>query len=114
MLIENDTDAKGMLTFLFENNGYEVVQAGKQISAEEVHQVNPNLVIVDYTLGETSGSEVCSKLKASTLTGQIPVVLYSPTLEVEKMSKGMADALFAKPYELEDLVWLVSRIALNN
>lgn len=113
LIIEEDTDAREMMVFMFENNGYNVLQAGKEISVEETAQLNPNLIIVGYQLGDTPGNDICLRLKGNELTQPIPVILYSATSTVEKISKGSsADAYVAKPLELEDFIWLVSRMAL--
>ncbi|MGZ3927790.1 MAG: response regulator, partial [Mucilaginibacter sp.] len=65
-------------------------------------------------LSGTPGNDVCLKLKASELTKHIPIILYSPTLDIDTVSyKSVADGFVAKPLELEDFVYLVHRIALS-
>jgi CheY-like chemotaxis protein len=115
IIIEDDTDAREMAVFTFENNGYEVVKAGKDISIQEVIALKPHIIVVGYQLsGGTPGSEVCLKLKADKATKDIPVILYSPNLDMDKISQSAcADGYVAKPLELEDFMYLVHRIALS-
>jgi DNA-binding response OmpR family regulator len=114
LLIEEDTDARDMAVFTFENNGYEVIQAGKDISVQEIADLKPHIIVIGYQLGGTNGNDICAKLKASELTGQIPIILYSANLSVEQIgAHTCADAVVAKPYELEDFVYWVHRLALS-
>jgi DNA-binding response OmpR family regulator len=113
LLIEDDTDAREMITFTFENNGSEVIRADKEISMQEVSAIKPNIIVIGYQLNGMPGNDICLKLKADKLTMPIPVILYSATLDIEKIPKNnCADGIVAKPFELEDLVYLVNRIAL--
>jgi DNA-binding response OmpR family regulator len=113
LLIEEDTDAREMMVFMFENNGYDVVSTGKETSIEEISKINPNIIIVDYQLGNTPGNDICIKLKSNELTAATPIIMYSANSTVEKIAVGSrADAHVAKPFELDDFVWLVSRMAL--
>ena len=114
LIIEDDADARGMITFTFENNGYNVVQSDKALSVEEIHEIQPHIIIVDYMINGAPGNDLCLKLKASELTGQIPIILYSATVSIDKIRiKSCADGFIAKPYELEDFIYLVHRIALS-
>jgi DNA-binding response OmpR family regulator len=114
LIIEDDTDAREMVAFLFENNGYEVTQSGKAMSVEEIHEIQPHIIIIDYMVNGDPGNDLCLKLKASELTGQIPIILYSATVSIDKIRiKSCADGFIAKPLGLEDFIYLVHRISLS-
>jgi DNA-binding response OmpR family regulator len=114
LIIEDDADARGMITFTFENNGYNVVQSDKALSVKEILEIKPHIVIIDYMVNGTAGNDLCLKLKASEQTGQIPIILYSATASIDKIRiNSCADGFIAKPYELEDFIYLVHRIALS-
>jgi DNA-binding response OmpR family regulator len=115
LVIEEDTDVREMLVFTFENNGYEVIKSGKGISLAEIIQINPNVIVVGHLLSNTPGNDICVKLKADQLAQNIPVILYSANMNIEKISQGScADGFVGKPLELEDLVYLVHRLAFKN
>jgi DNA-binding response OmpR family regulator len=63
-LAENETDAREYLTRQLTNDGFEVVAAA---SAREVlelaERVGPDLVLVDSALPDSSGLEVCRRLR---------------------------------------------------
>ena len=114
LIIEGDTDAREMVAFLFENNGYEVTQSGKAMSVEEIRKVNPHIIVIDYMVNGAPGNDICLKLKASEQTGQIPIILYSATESIDKIRiNSCADGFIAKPLGLEDFIYLVHRISLS-
>lgn len=114
VIIEDDSDAREMAVFTFENSGYEVIQSAKEIPVEEIIGIKPHLVVIGYTVNGSPGNDICAKLKADPLTSHIPVILYSANQDIDKISvKSCADGIIAKPYELDDFVYLVHRIALS-
>lgn len=110
LLIEEDTDTREMVAFALENNGFEVIKGQKSTSVEDVIELKPHVVILD-----PSGTKLCTDLKANDTTNPLPVLIYSATLNVNAIvNKCGADAIVAKPFELEDLVHLASRVAYKN
>jgi two-component system, OmpR family, response regulator VicR len=110
LLIEEDTDAREMLAFALENNGFEVIKDKKSVSVDDVIGLNPHVVIID-----PSNIKLCADLNANDTTNPVPVIIYSASLNVNKIvNKCGADAVVAKPFELEDLVHLASRLAYKN
>jgi DNA-binding response OmpR family regulator len=115
IIIEDDKDALDMAVFTFENNGFEVIKADKEISVEDVIALKPHIIVIGYQLKSTPGSAICTRLKANDVCNAIPVILYSLTVETSKMAPcSCADGYLGKPLELDDLVWLVHRVSLNN
>lgn len=103
-----------MIAFIFENNGFEVIKSNKAISAEQISELKPHIIIIDHTVNDTPGNDICLKLKTNELTRNIPIILYSPNLNIDKISiNSCADGFVAKPFELDDFIYLVHRIALS-
>ncbi|HVS91908.1 MAG TPA: response regulator [Mucilaginibacter sp.] len=110
LLIEEDPDAREMLAFALENNGFEVIKGQKSTTVDDVIKQNPHVVIID-----PSNTKLCADLKANDKCNPLPVIIYSSTLNVNKIVNNCgADAVVAKPFELEDLVHLASRVAYKN
>ncbi|MEO6849157.1 MAG: hypothetical protein ABI203_00465 [Mucilaginibacter sp.] len=115
IIIEEDTDARGMAVFTFENNGYEVVQSDKMMSVDEIAAQKPQIVVIGYTVNGTPGNDLCIDLKADPRTTTIPLILYSPSLDIAVISpNSCADGFVGKPMELDDFVYMVHRIAFHN
>jgi DNA-binding response OmpR family regulator len=115
IIIEDDADARGMVVFTFENNGYEVIQSAGEMTVEEIIALKPHVMVIDYRVNGAPGNDICVKLKADERTVNIPVILYSATLDMDTISSGScADGFIAKPLELGDFVYLAHRLAFRN
>lgn len=112
LIIENDTDTLEIVSILLENNGFTVVQSPKKKSAKEVAEINPDIIVLDYLLGDGYGSEICLELKNSPLTRNIPVIIFSASHNLEKViEECRADAFIAKPFDLDDFLDMVNQWA---
>jgi two-component system, OmpR family, response regulator VicR len=110
LLIEDDTDAREMLAFALENNGFEIIKGEKSTSVDDVISMKPQVIIID-----PSHTQLCADLKADDACNPLPVIIYSAVLNVNSIVNHCgADAVVAKPFELEDLVHLASRLAYKN
>ena len=115
IIIEDDTDAREMAVFTFENNGYDVVQSATALNVDEIAAQQPHVVVIGYMVNGKPGNDLCVNLKANEHTVNIPLILYSATKDVDTISRGsVADGFIAKPLQLEDFVYLVHRLAYQN
>jgi CheY-like chemotaxis protein len=76
----------------------------------------PSLILLDLNLPFVSGLEVLKRIKFSSSTGKIPVVmLTSSNLEIDKTeSYGLgADGYFCKPTSFSQFVGVVDQIKLK-
>ena len=113
-IIEEDTDAREMAAFTFENNGYEVTRCSKENAVEELGRLRPHIIVLGYKLGNIYGNELCIQLKDNEQTGLIPIIIYSADKTVAEISKGScADGFIGKPLGLDDFIYLVHRLALS-
>ena len=104
-----------MAAFTFENNGYEVVQSDKLMTVDEIADQKPQIVVIGYMVHGTPGNDLCMDLKADPRTNPIPLILYSPILDIATISpNSCADGFVGKPMDLEDFVYMVHRIAFHN
>ena len=102
ILIEDDTDTIDMMQHLLKNQGYVVIYANRDICVEEIASIKPELLIIDYWLRNTLGTEVCKKIKDSELTKHIPVIIYSANKNIESLAIAAgADAYISKPFDVD-------------
>jgi PleD family two-component response regulator len=67
----------------------------------------PDLVVLDYRMGDTSGFEVCTRLKTDPRYEHIPVLILTAQGELENRLLGFeagADDYLAKPFDARELV----------
>ena len=113
LIVEDDIDILELVELLLQGNGYAVIKVNRQISIKEVAGINPQLVIIDYLLPYGLGSELCLQLKSDKSTNHIPVILYSASSKLQILAKAScADGYIAKPFDINDLINMVNRLAL--
>jgi class 3 adenylate cyclase len=108
LVVEDDPDMAGYLSLLLENEGMAVDCVGDGGSAAGViNDSAPDLVLLDVLLPDTSGFDVCRRLKGDPATALIPVVLVTALEDHESRISGIqagADDFLSKPVRREELV----------
>ena len=105
---------------VLEDEQYQVsiLQDGRDAFARVKSQL-PDLLILDLKLGEVSGQDILKHLKADTVTGDIPVIVYTAAvLEAEEVNRLVTANpshfqgvhVVQKPFELENLLSLVQQV----
>jgi DNA-binding response OmpR family regulator len=78
---------------------------------EQLTRYAPDLVIMDYKLGNENGGELCLKIKTDEAFKQIPVILYSAYLPATAdVYHYGCDDILAKPFDMEDLLVRINRL----
>ena len=107
LLVEDDQSLSAMLKLLLESRGFEVNPVYCGASAIEHAQPATDLIILDLTLPDQDGFEVCRKLKNDKNTAGIPIIILSAKLLPEDIIEGLylgADDYLTKPFECEELI----------
>ncbi|MFW5991146.1 MAG: response regulator transcription factor [Candidatus Nanoarchaeia archaeon] len=82
---------------------YKVLKAYSGLDAlDRVYQEKPDLIILDLMMPGVDGYEVCRRLKNSSITHHIPIIILSAKGEVKDKLKGMdlgADDYITKPFD---------------
>src|SRR5215470_7608398 len=80
ILAVDDNDAvRYSLTRSLKAGGYQVIEARTGAEALQMATCGPDLITLDVQLPDTSGFEVCRRLKSDPLTAHIPVLHVSAT-----------------------------------
>ena len=70
----------------------------------------PKVILLDVMIGGLSGIEVCQRLKSDNNLKQIPVILMSANIDIEKRAEeAQADAYIKKPFDISDLEAIVTK-----
>lgn len=106
LLIEDNPDNSELVRFLLERAGYDVVCAFDGMSGLEKAMIEiPNLILLDMAMPEMDGWQTAKALKASEITGEIPLVaLTAFTLPGDKqraLDSG-CDAYISKPLKVAE------------
>ena len=108
LIVEDDRSITELLKFHFAREGFTVTSTG---NGEEalilIQEVKPDLVILDWMIEETSGLEVCRRLRRRPETATLPIIMLTARGDEEDRVRGLetgADDFVAKPFSPRELV----------
>jgi len=108
LVVEDDRSIADLLKFHFSREGFTVTTTP---NGEEalilIEEVKPDLVILDWMVEETSGIEVCRRLRRKPETATLPIIMLTAKGEEEHRVRGLeigADDYVVKPFSPRELV----------
>lgn len=108
LIVDDQCDSLRELSQLLRQRGYGIYGAQDGASALEMARCfQPNLILLDVTMPEMNGYEVCQRLKQMEATAEIPVIFISAVDDVldkvRAFEVGSVDYV-TKPFHAEELV----------
>ena len=114
LLVEDDAALAELLEFRFKSEGYDVVATGDGDEALLLAQEHvPDLVVLDWMIGGTSGIEVCRRLRRGTRTAGVPIIMLTARDAEDDRIRGLetgADDYVTKPFSPRELVARVGSV----
>jgi len=108
LVVDDITRNLQIVGTMLRNAGYEVMPTTSGAQAlERVRVQLPDLILLDLMMPEMDGLQVCQRLKADTLTQQIPVIFLTASNEMEHLVKGFeagAVDYVTKPFNPPELL----------
>ncbi len=108
LLVDDTPDNLRLLTTMLRQHGYKVRSAKSgPMALAGIKAAPPDLVLLDITMPQMSGYEVCEQLKADETTCGIPVIFISALYEVLDKVKAFAAGgvdYITKPFQLEEVL----------
>jgi DNA-binding response OmpR family regulator len=110
LIVDDEPDILLFLEALFLDADYRVLTAA---TGEKLFQLlkyeRPGIILLDMLLSGTDGREVVRRLKEQESTAQIPVLLISAHPHAEQEARAIgADGFLAKPFDIDDILAVVS------
>lgn len=108
LAVDDQPDNLRLLAKMLSDRGYKVRKAlNGQLALTTVQVSLPDLILLDITMPDISGYEVCARLKASETSRNIPVIFVSGLGEaldkVRAFEVGAADYI-TKPFHVEEVL----------
>ena len=106
--MEDERNIRELIVYTLESSGFTArgLESGKELNAAIAEQL-PDLILLDIMLPGEDGLEILSRLKASEVTKEIPVIMVTAkTSELDKV-KGLdlgADDYITKPFGVMELI----------
>lgn len=108
LILEDEVAQREVLKYNLSAEGFIVVTVEDgQKALERVEEECPDLILLDWMIPNTSGLEVCRRLKLQTKTRHIPIIMLSARSEEVDRIRGLetgADDYMIKPYSVLELV----------
>jgi CheY-like chemotaxis protein len=116
LIIEDSENILSLLKLMLDIQGWKI-SGRDNINdiIQDLERTHPNLILMDMLLSGANGCDACKLIKATPSTRHIPVVMMSahPSGELECIGAG-ADYFIGKPFEMEDLITLISEGLARN
>ncbi|MVN92918.1 response regulator [Mucilaginibacter aquatilis] len=111
-------DNEDILDVVNEVLSYENFEVRTTTTSNDFLQVaqnyNPDLVILDYHLGDGNGGDICRQVKADEQLGKVPVIIFSAYINRNEDPLFECEAVISKPFDLDELVSKVTDLTSQN
>jgi CheY-like chemotaxis protein len=116
MLVDDNPDVIRLLEFVLTKKGFDVVSfLDPREAYDNLAQVSPSVILLDYIMPEMTGVEFLQKLRAETSQiKDITVLIGSGRVsdeDKERALKAGADGYICKPYVFDDLAMTLQKHA---
>lgn len=112
VIADDDADIRELVTIAVTKSGLDVVAnvADGRSALEAIQKYNPDLAILDISMPEMTGIEVCRAVRADPSVTDLRILLLSASVDDVARNVGLeagADYFLAKPFSPRELVaWL--------
>jgi len=118
LIVDDDDLSRDTLEALLSNQGYNLALADNgQEALEKAATLVPDLILLDVMMPDMDGFEVCRRLRADSVLGEIPIILVTALDDRESRLEGIeagADDFITKPYDRVELRTRVKTITRLN
>ena len=108
LIVEDEVSQREVLKYNLTAEGFMIITAEDgQEALERVQEECPDVILLDWMIPNTSGLEVCRRLKLQPKTRHIPIIMLSARSEEVDRIRGLetgADDYMVKPYSVFELV----------
>ncbi len=108
LIIEDEPSQIELIHYNLKKEGYEVFTSHDgEDGLMQASEVLPDLILLDWMIPKISGVEVCRRLRRSSLTKEIPVIMVTARSEEVDKIQGLdmgADDYITKPYSIKELL----------
>ncbi len=114
LVVDDEPAIRDMISTALDVAGYECLQAE---NAQQAHGMiideQPDLVVLDWMMPETSGIELIRRLQRDDLTKNVPVIMLTAKTAEDNMVQGLesgADDFITKPFSPRALVARINAV----
>lgn len=115
LVVDDDPDLAIICSIILEDAGYEIAVAHNGFEAyDRLADANPDVVLLDVMMPVLDGLTVCKMVKRNPRTKDLPVIVMSASQSLRDQARSChADAILAKPFDIDMLVSTVEQFAYS-
>jgi signal transduction histidine kinase len=117
LIVDDNASARETLVAMLENQEYRIELAEDGFHALQIlHQLQPDLILLDVMMPGMDGFEVCRRIRAATQLAEVPIIMLTALDDRASLLQGIeagADDFLIKPvdrYELTARVRTITRL----
>jgi DNA-binding response OmpR family regulator len=108
LLIEDEHEIAEMLAIYFHNSGFFLFHAANgQEALLRAPAILPHVILMDITLPDIDGYEICRRMRRQPRTAHIPIIFLTKRGSRDDRLAGLglgADDFISKPFDVEELL----------
>ena len=111
LIIDDDIAILESLSLFLVDQQYQVSTLTSFSKVSDISSLSPDIILLDYWIGDKNGGEFCKQLKSDKTTKHIPLILMSANNMLSTISKSSpADSYIEKPFDIEKLLSLIKSL----
>ena len=115
LIADDDKDIVDSITAILDHSGYEVLNVMDGTSVIQAVKALPDLILLDIQMPGHDGPTVCRQLKRQASTKEIPIIIVSASMDVQKKAEQAgADDFLEKPFDIDVLQQKVFNLLNRN
>jgi len=108
LIVDDDPDIRDVLKLTLSEENYELLEAcdGEE-ALKIIHEIQPDLILLDYKIPKVDGREVCRRIKKDLLLRHLPIIMVTGKGDISDKVDGIdagADDYVVKPFEPKELL----------
>lgn len=117
LIVDDEVSTRTMLGMLFEEKGWEVLEAGAGDQGVRLAvEKEPDLILLDINLPQMTGFEAITFLRANPKTQRIPIIMCTAMDSLDDVDRCLsagANDFIQKPFDLMAVLAKVERVLKN-
>ncbi len=109
LAVEDDPSVAELYEILLAGVGHKVLIARDGAEAVRLMREHPDVIILDLRLPDIDGYTLLKRMRAQPDLRDTPVIVISATVPHGRRSIPGADAVLAKPFDIDELVETIER-----